>query len=122
MNDQQQTQTTAGPPAAPVKITERAAKRIHNFLCDDSELIGLRVSVSGGGCSGFKYEFALATELKDGDIVIRSDRAVLVIDPVSVPYMEGAEIDIVENLMGEAFHVNNPQATAECGCGESFAV
>ncbi len=109
----------AGPP---VKLTERAEKRIHDFMRDDSELYGLRLSVSGGGCSGFKYEFGLATERKDGDVEVRFGSAVVLIDPVSMPYVQGAEVDLVENLMGESFQVSNPQATANCGCGESFSV
>lgn len=105
-----------------VKLTDSAAARIARFLLEDYEQLAFRVSVAGGGCSGFQYQFALVQSIEPDDIVIRQHGAVLVIDPVSLPYLQGAEVDYVQGLMGESFQVNNPQATASCGCGTSFSV
>ena len=82
----------------------------------------LRVSVEGGGCSGFSYKFDMARERAADDLVIARDGAVVLIDAVSVNYMAGSEIDFVDDLIGASFKVKNPQATAACGCGTSFAL
>ena len=82
----------------------------------------LRISVSGGGCSGFQYGFALDQHDEDGDIAIERDGAKVVIDGMSLMYMLGCEVDYVEDLTGSYFRVSNPNATASCGCGNSFAV
>jgi iron-sulfur cluster assembly accessory protein len=105
-----------------VALTERAARRIHEIL--KAEPVGsmLRVSVAGGGCSGFQYKFDFVTARADDDLVLARDGATVLVDPVSVQYMAGAEIDFVDDLIGSAFRINNPVATASCGCGTSFSV
>ena len=87
-----------------------------------SALNMLRVSVEGGGCSGFQYRFDLVAERDADDLVIEKGGARVLIDPVSLGLLSGSEIDFVEDLMGAAFKVKNPNATASCGCGTSFAV
>ena len=82
----------------------------------------LRVSVEGGGCSGFQYKFDMERAKGDDDLVIARNGATVLIDSVSQQYMAGSEIDFVEDLIGAAFKVKNPNATASCGCGTSFAL
>lgn len=108
--------------AAPVTLTERAARRILRIAADEPEGTVLRVSVSGGGCSGFQYGFDLTRERAADDLVIERAGATVLIDPVSVEYMTGSEIDFVDNLMGQSFQIRNPNATASCGCGTSFSL
>lgn len=105
-----------------VSVTERAAKRIAEIMANEPGTHALRVSVEGGGCSGFQYKFDLVSEREADDLVIERDGAVVVIDEMSVAYMEGSEIDFVDELIGAAFRINNPNATAACGCGTSFSV
>jgi iron-sulfur cluster assembly accessory protein len=108
--------------ASTVTLSERAAKRIVKILSAEAGGVALRISVSGGGCSGFQYGFDLdPTRAPDG-IVVERDGAVVVIDPVSLPYMGGAEIDFVDDLIGQSFQIKNPNATASCGCGTSFSI
>ena len=82
----------------------------------------LRVSVEGGGCSGFQYKFDIERSRAEDDLVLTRDGAVVLIDPVSVNYMAGSQIDFVDDLIGQSFKINNPQATASCGCGTSFSL
>ena len=82
----------------------------------------LRIGVVGGGCSGFSYTFDLAYEKAGDDLVIERDGASVLIDEASLPFLEGSEIDYVDELIGAAFKINNPNATAACGCGTSFSV
>jgi iron-sulfur cluster assembly accessory protein len=82
----------------------------------------LRVSVEGGGCSGFQYKFDMERTRADDDIAIRRDGATVLIDPVSLNYLAGSEIDFVDDLIGSSFRINNPQAKASCGCGTSFSL
>ena len=82
----------------------------------------LRVSVEGGGCSGFQYKFDVERAKAADDLVINRDGAVVLIDPISVNYMAGSEIDFVDDLIGASFKVKNPQAKASCGCGTSFTL
>jgi iron-sulfur cluster assembly accessory protein len=105
-----------------VTVSERAAKRIGEILQTEPDGTMLRVSVEGGGCSGFQYKFDMDRAKAEDDLVIARDGAVVLIDPVSVNYMAGSEIDFVENLIGASFQVKNPQAKASCGCGTSFAL
>jgi len=107
---------------ASVTVSERAARRIGEILKGEAQGAMLRVSVEGGGCSGFQYKFGVETARADDDLVIAREGAVVLIDPVSVNYMAGSEIDFVEDLIGASFKVNNPNATASCGCGTSFAL
>jgi len=108
--------------AANVTVTERAAQRIGEILKQEPAGTMLRVSVEGGGCSGFQYKFDTDRMRADDDIVIEKRGATVLIDPVSLNYMAGSEIDFVDDLIGSSFRVNNPQATASCGCGTSFAL
>jgi iron-sulfur cluster assembly accessory protein len=105
-----------------VTVSARAARRIGEILQGEPAGAMLRVSVEGGGCSGFQYKFDIDRAKADDDIVIAQDGATVLIDPVSLNYMAGAEIDFVDDLIGTSFRVNNPKATASCGCGTSFTV
>ncbi len=105
-----------------VTVTERAALKIGEILGKEAAGAMLRVSVEGGGCSGFQYKFDTERERADDDIVIQRSGATVLIDPVSLNYMAGSEIDFVDDLIGSSFKVNNPKATASCGCGTSFAL
>jgi iron-sulfur cluster assembly accessory protein len=105
-----------------VTVTERAARKITEILGREPTGTMLRISVEGGGCSGFQYKFDTERSRADDDIVVERGGATLLIDPVSLNYMVGAEIDFVDDLIGSAFKINNPQATASCGCGTSFAL
>jgi iron-sulfur cluster assembly accessory protein len=107
---------------AGVTLSERAAKRIARILSVEPSGSALRVSVSGGGCSGFQYGFDLDPARAADDLVIERDGAVVLIDAVSLPYMSGSEIDFVDDLMGQSFQIRNPHATASCGCGTSFSM
>ena len=82
----------------------------------------LRLSVEGGGCSGFQYKFDIDRAQEADDVVVRHDAAALLIDPVSLAYLAGSEVDFVDDLIGASFRVNNPKAKASCGCGTSFSL
>jgi iron-sulfur cluster insertion protein len=104
-------------------VSERAAQRIGEILASEARAdLKLRITVSGGGCSGFQYGFALDDRDEDGDIAVEREGAKVVIDGMSLLYLMGCEVDFVEDLTGSYFRVNNPNATASCGCGNSFAV
>lgn len=105
-----------------VTLTDRAANRIVEIVDNDPATPLLRVSVEGGGCSGFQYKFDLVGSSASDDVVIERSGAKVLIDPVSMQYMDGAEIDFVDDLIGAAFKINNPIATASCGCGTSFSI
>lgn len=106
----------------PVTVTERAARRIAEIVAGEATNRALRVSVEGGGCSGFQYKFDLVPAAEADDIVLERAGATVVIDRVSLDYLAGSEIDFVEDLIGAAFKVKNPQATSSCGCGTSFSI
>jgi iron-sulfur cluster assembly accessory protein len=108
--------------ALPVALTERAAKRIAEIASSEAVTKTLRVSVEGGGCSGFQYKFNLVGAPQSDDLVIERAGARVVIDPVSLEFMKGSEIDFADDLIGAAFKIRNPNATASCGCGTSFTV
>jgi len=105
-----------------ITVSERAAKRIGEILKGEPAGTMLRVSVEGGGCSGFQYKFDMERTRAADDLVISRENAVVLIDPVSVNFMAGSEIDFVDDLIGASFKVKNPQAKASCGCGTSFAL
>ena len=105
-----------------VTVTERAARQIGQILSREPAGTMLRVSVEGGGCSGFQYRFDMDRAQAADDLVIRRDGATVLIDQVSVGYLAGSEIDFVDDLIGASFRINNPQATASCGCGTSFSL
>ena len=106
----------------PVTLTPRAAKRIAEILKSEPGAPMLRLAVTGGGCSGFQYDFCLDEARADDDLMIARDGAVVLIDPVSLDFVKGAEIDFVDEMIGASFKVNNPNATSSCGCGTSFSV
>jgi iron-sulfur cluster assembly accessory protein len=105
-----------------VSVSERAARRIAKILESEPKGSMLRISVEGGGCSGFQYKFGFDTTRQADDIAIESAGATVLVDQVSLNYMGGAELDYVEDLIGSAFKINNPNAVAGCGCGTSFSV
>ena len=108
---------------APIAVSESAARRIAALIASEGRPgVKLRLSVSGGGCSGFQYGFALDDQDEEGDVLIERDGAVVAIDGMSLMYMLGAELDWVEDLTGSYFRVKNPNASSSCGCGTSFSV
>ena len=107
---------------APVTMSASAARRVTEILKRESSGSVLRVAVNGGGCSGFSYAFEIAQDQSAEDVVIARDAATIVIDPVSMDYLKGSEIDFVDDLIGQSFKIHNPNATASCGCGTSFSV
>jgi iron-sulfur cluster assembly accessory protein len=114
--------TTEATTQAPVTVSERAAKRIAEILKGEAAGTMLRVSVEGGGCSGFQYKFDMDREKAADDLVIEQAAATVLIDPVSLEYLAGSEIDFVDDLIGASFKVHNPNVTAACGCGTSFSL
>ncbi|WP_316862531.1 iron-sulfur cluster insertion protein ErpA [uncultured Cohaesibacter sp.] len=106
----------------PITVTDNAIKRIATILSKEEGGAMLRISVSGGGCSGFQYNYEIVTSQEQDDLVIRKDGATILFDPMSLQYMEGSEVDFVTDLMGQSFQITNPQATASCGCGTSFSI
>jgi iron-sulfur cluster assembly accessory protein len=108
--------------AATFTVTDRAATRIAQILKGEAKPGVLRVSVEGGGCSGFQYRFEIEPAGTAEDLVIEREGATVVIDPVSLQYLTGSKLDFVDDLIGASFQVVNPNATASCGCGTSFAL
>jgi iron-sulfur cluster insertion protein len=107
----------------PLALSASAARRIAALIrAEDRPATRLRVSVAGGGCSGFQYQFALDDRSEDGDVLIERDGAAIVVDAMSLMYVIGSELDYVEDLTGSYFKVRNPNASSSCGCGTSFAV
>jgi iron-sulfur cluster assembly protein len=106
-----------------VTLTEIAAEKVQGFLGDreQSDAVGLRVGVRGGGCSGFQYALAL-DEKRDGDEIFEHRGVRVIVDPASLQYVDGSVVDYTESLMGSGFEVNNPNVVAACGCGSSFRV
>jgi len=105
-----------------VTLTESAAKRINAILARQAEATMLRVSVDGGGCSGFSYKFDFEQVANQDDLIVERDGAKVAIDEMSLEFLRGSEIDFTTELIGSAFKINNPNATASCGCGTSFSV
>lgn len=108
--------------AQPLSLTARAAARIKDILAKETGKVALRLAVSGGGCSGFQYEFSLVAAQDASDIAVVRDGAFVFVDEISAQYVQGSELDYVDDLMGASFRVNNPNAVASCGCGTSFSV
>jgi iron-sulfur cluster insertion protein len=106
----------------PLTLSPSAAARVAAIAAKQAKPAILRLSVEGGGCSGFQYQFGLADAAEADDAVSETDGVKLVVDPVSLDLVAGCVVDFVESLGGAAFKVENPQATAGCGCGSSFAV
>jgi iron-sulfur cluster insertion protein len=108
-------------PPPPVVFTDAAATKVSELIREeDNPNLKLRVFISGGGCSGFQYGFTFDENIEDGDSQIVNQGVTLVIDPMSVQYLMGAEIDYAEDLRGAQFIIRNPNATTTCGCGQSF--
>jgi iron-sulfur cluster assembly accessory protein len=103
-------------------MTDRAAHRIGEILKTEPSGAVLRLSVLGGGCSGFQYKFDVERETASDDVTIVRDGVTMVVDSVSLQYLAGSEIDFVDDLIGASFKVNNPKAKASCGCGTSFSL
>ena len=103
-------------------VTERAARRVKQILAKELEGSLLRVAVNGGGCSGFQYAFDIVPDRAPDDMLIERDGVGVVIDPVSLDFLRGAQIDFVDDLMGQSFRINNPNAASSCGCGTSFSI
>ena len=110
------------PEKPPLAVTESAAKRLAVILSREKPGAMMRVAVEGGGCSGFQYRYSIETEVKPDDLSIEREGIIVLVDPVSAPYLEGSELDFVTELLGQSFQIRNPQATASCGCGTSFSV
>ncbi|MCW5722894.1 MAG: iron-sulfur cluster assembly accessory protein [Devosia sp.] len=106
-----------------VTLSDRAARRVSRILAKEPAGTVLRISVAGGGCSGFQYEYNLVQEGPTADdLVLAKGDATVLIDSLSLEFMGGAEIDFVDDLIGQSFQIKNPNAVASCGCGTSFAV
>jgi iron-sulfur cluster assembly accessory protein len=103
-------------------VTERAARRIGEIVQGDPSRPLFRISVEGGGCSGFQYKFDLVSQREGDDLVVERDGATVVVDPMSMVYMAGSELDFVDELIGASFKIANPNAVASCGCGTSFSI
>jgi len=118
MNDEMSTQ---GVP--PLNFTDAAAEKVSQLIEQEgNSALNLRVYISGGGCSGFQYGFTFDEAVQDGDTEIKKHGVKLLIDPMSVHYLVGAEIDYKEDLSGAQFIIRNPNASSTCGCGSSFSV
>ena len=108
--------------ASDIVLTPAAAARVASIATKQGKPAILRLSVEGGGCSGFQYRFGFATVPETGDVVTETDGVRLVVDEVSIDLVRGAAVDYVESLGGAAFKVDNPNAASGCGCGTSFSV
>jgi iron-sulfur cluster insertion protein len=109
--------------ASPLNFTTAAAHKVGQLIEQEgNSALKLRVYVQGGGCSGFQYGFTFDEEVQDGDTAIENEGVTLLVDPMSVQYLMGAEIDYREDLSGAQFIIRNPNATTTCGCGSSFSV
>ncbi|MEM0976939.1 MAG: iron-sulfur cluster insertion protein ErpA [Pseudomonadota bacterium] len=106
----------------PPKVTDRAFARLAEINEGESAPKPLRVAVEGGGCSGFQYAIDLAEDIAADDLVLEKDGQRVVVDPTSLPFLADAVIDFTEELIGARFAIQNPNATASCGCGTSFSI
>jgi iron-sulfur cluster insertion protein len=106
-----------------VILTAAAAHKVRELIEEEGNPeLRLRVYISGGGCSGFQYGFEFSTETEDDDLEVQSDGVSVVVDPVSLQYLSGAEVDYSESLHGAQFVIRNPNAKTTCGCGSSFSM
>lgn len=107
----------------PIKFTDAAAAKVKTLLEEEAnEQLKLRVYVTGGGCSGFQYGFTFDEKVNEGDFIVEKEGVQLVVDPMSLQYLMGGEVDYTSGLEGSRFLVTNPNATTTCGCGASFSV
>lgn len=105
-----------------LSLMPQAVKRINDLLQSDPELYALRITVEGGGCSGFSYKYELVREQAPGDEVIEQEGARVVIDPMSKPFLLGSNLDFVDSILEQSFAIKNPNASSSCGCGVSFSI
>jgi len=111
------------PATLPVTLTQRAAMRVQVLAESQGDpSLGLRVTVSGGGCSGFQYGFNLDNQVQEDDVVLEQFGTRLVVDQTSLELLNGAAIDFVQELVGSSFRITNPNAASTCGCGNSFSL
>lgn len=107
----------------PIRVTPAAARRIGELVRKDGRPgLKFRVAVEGGGCSGFRYKFALDDKAFPDDVVVRAGEVEVAVDGLSLLYVLGAELDFVDDLSGAYFKVSNPNASSSCGCGSSFSI
>ncbi len=107
----------------PIKFTDAAASKVLSLITEEENPeLKLRVYVTGGGCSGFSYGFTFDEKVNDGDMTVEKSGVTLVVDPMSLQYLVGGEVDYTEGLEGSRFLVTNPNATTTCGCGSSFSI
>lgn len=115
--------TTESLESAPLIFTSAAAKKVSDLIAEEgNENLMLRVYIQGGGCSGFQYGFTFDETVQEGDTEVVTEGVTLLVDPMSLQYLTGAEIDYTEGLQGAQFIIRNPNATTSCGCGSSFSV
>jgi iron-sulfur cluster assembly accessory protein len=105
-----------------INLTERAARRINEIMSSEPAGSMLRISVNGGGCSGFQYAFDVERSPQNDDVLVERSGATVIVDQVSLQYMDGAVIDFIDDLIGQSFKIENPHAIASCGCGTSFSI
>jgi iron-sulfur cluster assembly accessory protein len=106
-----------------INLTDRAVKKVQDLVEEEeNNQLKLRVFITGGGCSGFQYGFTFDELVADDDTAMESDGVTLLVDPMSLQYLSGSEVDYTEGLEGSRFIVTNPNATATCGCGSSFSI
>jgi iron-sulfur cluster assembly accessory protein len=103
-----------------VTLTPTAVDKVRTLAAEDPEAKVLRLAVEGGGCSGFQYAIGFDTEVEDDDLQVDCDGVRVVIDPISLPYLQGSRIDWVDGLMGAGFQFENPNVASTCGCNSSF--
>ena len=119
------TAVTESAPQAPngIVFTDAAASKVGELIAEEANPnLKLRVFISGGGCSGFQYGFTFDEDIEEGDSQVENDGVTLLVDPMSIQYLMGAEIDYKEDLQGAQFIIRNPNAQTTCGCGSSFTV
>ena len=108
--------------ALPIYFSESAANQVKTLISDEKEGTKLRVYVTGGGCSGFQYGFTFDEKVNEGDTLIEKNEVTLIVDSMSLQYLVGGTVDYTSGLDGSRFFVDNPNATATCGCGSSFSL
>ncbi len=107
---------------APLVFTHAAARKVSELIAEEANpALNLRVYISGGGCSGFQYGFMFDESRSDEDLAVQTDGVTLLVDPLSLQYLMGAEVDYSESLHGAQFSIRNPNAKTTCGCGSSFS-
>src|ERR1700740_2879745 len=110
-------------PEVPLVFTDAAARKVRELIAEENNPnLNLRVYISGGGCSGFQYGFTFDEQRADDDLAVVNDGVTLVVDPLSLQYLMGAQVDYAESLHGAQFVIRNPNAKSTCGCGSSFSV